>query len=509
VHDRASWWWAHVTIRNLDRWVRNLRNEVRALEVPQDLAERFGPYRTDPVGFVQDVLGAQPEPYQQEILRTCAEDPRVAWRAAHGVGKTATLSWILLWWLLSRPFSRVLVLAPAFQRQVGRYLLPEVRKWVRNAPRPLPVVVRSNSVEVVGFEREWFGIGIAAADSTTVEGGHGESLAVLADEAKGLDTEIVAALHGTQTDIGGDRLYLLTSVPGGPSGPFYDVFRKGSRLWKTFHTSAEQSARVSSNWIEERAEEWGRGSPLFISRVLGDFPEEDDGTLFRLSDLEAAVGRELGSEDPTVRFGVDVARFGPDASALAVWRGRALVGVHARRGLDTMAVASWIAAEVNRQKPARVAVDVIGLGAGVVDRLRQLGHHVKAVNVGASASRSDLFANSRSELFWRVREALEKGEISLPRDDDLLAELSAFRYGFSNRGRITLEPKEDTNRRVGRSPDLADAMVLGYSEAPIELKMWGYEELTVDARPVPLDVPAEGWFGPETQRLGRFDPEKF
>jgi hypothetical protein len=441
-----------------------MRDDLATLTVPQDLADRFSRYRDDPAGFVREQLGARPEPYQAEVLEACAASPRLAWRAAHGTGKTAVLAWICLWWLLTRPFSRVLILAPAFERQVGRYLLPEVKKWARNAPEPLPVVVRANSVEVEGHGREWFAVGVQASDSTKVEGGHAESIAILADEAKGLDAEVVAALHGTQTDLGGDRLYVLASVPGGPSGPFYDVFRKGGKLWELFHTSAEQSAIVSPAWIEERAEEWGDSSPLYIARVLGNFPEEDEATLFKLSDLEAAVGRDLGFQaDQSVRLGVDVARFGGDASAIAAWRGKQLLSVTLRRGLDTMAVASWVVGEMNRQQAARVFVDVIGIGAGVVDRLNQLGHsrQVQAVNVGAGAQRPKLYLNRRAELFWDFRTALEKGEVSLPDDPQLISELSSFRYQYNASGKIQLESKDETKRRVGHSPDRADACVLG------------------------------------------------
>lgn len=484
------------SIRNLDRWVRRLRDEVARLEVPQDLAERFGPYRPDPVGFVRQVLGAEPESYQAEVLSRCTADPRVAWRAAHGVGKTAVLAWILLWWLLTRPFSRVLVLAPAYERQVGRYLLPEVRKWVRGASRPLPLVVRASSVEVTGCEREWFALAVQASDATMVEGAHAESLCVLADEAKGLDAEVVAALHGTQTDIGGDRLYVLASVPGGPSGPFYDVFRKGANLWSLFHTPATDSSLVSSRWIEERREEWGGGSPLYISRVLGDFPEEDEGTLFRLSDLEAAVGRELEEHEAPIRVGIDVARFGGDRSALAVWQGRRLLRVETREGHDTMAVASWIAAEINRRGPDAVTVDEIGIGAGVLDRLRQLGHDVQAVNVASRPDRPDLFLNRRAELFWQLREALERGKVSLPDDRGLIAELSAFRFEYTSRGQVRLEEKAATAKRVGRSPDLADAVALGF-ESTVQPELWISDGIDpLPEKTVPLEVPPEGWFPP-------------
>ena len=448
----------------LERYVSDLLRKAGDLEIPVEIEDRFAKYVDDPVAFVREVLGAEPEPDQTEILGACVTDPRIAWRAAHGVGKTALLAWVLLWWLLTRPFSRVLILAPAYERQIGRYLLPEVRKWVRRAPEPLPLVVRANSVEVRGHERDWFAVGVQASCADLIEGAHAESLAVLCDEAKAIDADVVAALHGAMTDVGGDRLYVLASVPGGPSGPFSDTFRKGGKLWRLFHTSAEDSNLVSPTWVQERAEEWGEGSPLYCARVLGNFPEEDEGVLFRLSDLEAAVERELeGVEDAGLSFGVDVARFGSDSSALAVWRGSELLSVECRRQLDTMAVGAWIASEINRHNPVRVAIDEIGIGSGVLDRLRQLGHHVEGVNVGAGAHQSELFLNRRAELFWQLRSAIEKGEVKLPDDAALLAELSAFRFEYTARGQIKLEPKDETRKRVGRSPDRCDAAVLGFT----------------------------------------------
>lgn len=449
------------------RQLEKLREQAEELEAPQDLRDRFDPYRDDPVGFVQEVLGAEPTPYQREVLTAAVEEPRIAWRAAHGVGKTATLSWVVLWFLLTRPFSRVLIVAPAFERQVGRYLLPEVKKWARRAPETLPVDVRANTVEVRGFGREWFATGVQASDPSKIEGAHAESVAILADEAKGLPADVVAALHGSQTDRSGDRLYMLTSVPGGPSGPFYDACRADT--WASFHTAASDSSLVSPTWIEERAEEWGEGSPLFTARVLGEFPEEDEGTLFPLADLEAAVERSIsweGNEAPALTFGVDPARHGNDRSALAVWRGPELVDLQTHQGLTTVEVASWIASEANRRSPAYIAIDEIGIGAGVLDRLEQLNPEgwVEGVNVGANAKhRTDLHRNRRAEIFWNLKQALERGEISLPENDDLIAELSAFRFEYNASGKITLESKSETKKRVGRSPDLADAVALGFA----------------------------------------------
>ncbi len=187
----------------LKNLTRGLAAQVDRLKPPEDIERRFGPYRDRPVEFVRECLGAEPEPYQVEILEACATNSRIAWRAGHGVGKTTVLAWVVLWWLLPRPFSRVLILAPAYERQVGRYLLPEVKKWVRRAPRALPIVVRANSAEVRGHERDWFALAVQASDPDMIEGAHAESLAVLCDEAKGLPADVVAALHGSQTDVSG------------------------------------------------------------------------------------------------------------------------------------------------------------------------------------------------------------------------------------------------------------------------------------------------------------------
>ena len=162
---------------------------------------------------------------------------------------------------------------------------------------------------------------------------------------------------------------------------------------------------------------------------------------------------------------------------MAVWRGHTLESVITKRGMDVMEVASWIASEINRGKPKRVRIDEIGIGAGVVDRLKQLGHrNVEAVSVSRSASRPELHANLRAELFWHLREALERGEVSLPRDEALLAELSAIRFDYSPTGQIRLEKKEEVKKRVGRSPDLADAVTLGFPPKKPRLGiLWGKE----------------------------------
>ena len=143
------------------------------------------------------------------------------------------------------------------------------------------------------------------------------------------------------------------------------------------------------------------------------------------------------------------------------------------RSHDVMAVASWTHSLANVHGAERVSVDEIGLGAGVVDRLRQLGcRGLTAVNVARAADRKDLFQNLRAELAWQFREELERSEIALPHDDSLLAELSALRYDYDSNGRIRLEQKDEMRQRIGRSPDRADAAILGLAQREAPSFLW-------------------------------------
>lgn len=458
-------------LRNLDALARSMRDEVSALEVGEAVEEMFSQYRDDPVRFVQEVLGGESatlrstgRPYQFDILRDLVVHARAAIRSGHGVGKSTLDAWAAIWWLLTRPYSRVIIVAPEFSRQVRAVLFGEIRKWVRRAKVELPVQVLANRVTIQGFGDEWAAIGLPATEPHRIEGFHSEAgVLLILDETKGVPNDVYDALMGALTGKGENRL-LVTSTPGAPAGIFYKIFTQGRDDWQLHHIPSTDSSMVSEEWISQRRREWGEGSPLFQARVLGEFPQEEDGTLIRLSDLEAAVGRELeqdGEDPPDVTLGVDCARFGADLSAIAIWRGNTLERIETRQGMDTMQVAAWVSSAIHRTGARRVRVDEIGLGAGVVDRLRQMGHEVEGINVGRAASDPQLHANLRSELFWTFREQLEKGEISLPDDEGLLAEISALRFDYTQTGQIRIEKKEAVKKRLGKSPDLADSAVLG------------------------------------------------
>ncbi len=304
-----------------------------------------------------------------------------------------------------------------------------------------------------------------AGDVDRLEGFHAEGgVLVIADETKGINQDAFDAVQGALSGLEDSRL-LVRSVPGGAgSGPFWRICSKGGDRWRIHHIASPDSSLVSPQWVEDRAHDWGVGSPLYQARVLGDFADAGEGVLFPLSLLETAVGREVEVADAEpIVLGVDVARsIAGDFNAIAACWGGKLLDITLFRETDTMRVVEKVRREAVIGIAKRVIVDVAGPGAGVVDRLRQVrcGFEVDEVYFGGGARDSQRFKDRRAEMYWRLRQRLDKGEVSFPDDEDLIADLSALRYFFTADGKIQLESKDAVRQRLRRSPDHADAVAL-------------------------------------------------
>jgi hypothetical protein len=455
-----------------DRRLGAAEQRVQRLKVPKAVADVFGPYRDNPVGFCREVLGVESatrrsngEAYQFTVLADLVAHPRVAVRSGHGVGKTALDAWAALWWITSRPMSRVIVLAPEFSRQIRAVLFSEMRKWARRARVKLPVEVLANRILIEGFGEEWSATGMSTAgDPARIEGFHAEGgVLLIVDEMKGVPTDAFDAVQGALTDADDARL-LVTSVPGGAgAGPFWKSCQATSE-WRVHHVPSTDSSRVSPTWVADREKDWGLGSPLYACRVLGEFADAGEGVLFPLPLLDAAMARVLVVPDGTgVALGVDVARsVAGDQNCIAVVRGGRLERLALWRSPDTMVTVQRVLEYVATTGAAMIAVDVGGVGGGVCDRLRQLGRSVTDVAFGGAATDPTRFVNRRAEMYWGLRDGLEKGTVALPEDDEVVADLSAIRYTFDQRGRIALESKDDVRARLGRSPDRGDSIALAF-----------------------------------------------
>ena len=206
------------------------------------------------------------------------------------------------------------------------------------------------------------------------------------------------------------------------------------------------------------------GADVFSQEFLCDFTAANTNNFIDFQAVHAASTRERPLVNPApLVFGLDVARFGDDRTVLVRRRGPVLEDVAVWRGRDLMATASETAAAINWHKPRAVFVDVVGIGAGVVDRLRQLGHRVIGINSGAKPSKPERFINLKAEMWQKMREWLDEGGI-IPDRLDLKNDLLAPTYEFDHSGRLKIESKDDLKSRGLPSTDLADALALTFAQ---------------------------------------------
>lgn len=449
-------------------------------------------WHDDPVGFAQECIDwpadAHLTGYQAKILSALAAEHRVAVRSLHGAGKTTTAALTALWFAITRDAAgedwKCVTTAGAW-RQLERYLWPEVHLWARR--------IRWDQVGRAPFDTRTELLGItlklihgqafaaASDDPQLLEGAHADQLLLILDESKAISSGVFDAVEGAMSGTG-QTFALATSTPGAPVGRFYEIHqrRPGLTDWHTFHVTlsdAIEAGRVSKAWADQRALQWGRESAVYQNRVLGEFASSDEDGVIPLAWVEAAIERyrtwaEGGSPQPTGRLivGVDVARSGTDQTALALRRGQVVERLERHRLADTMATTGHVAAKLSEAASLAV-VDVIGIGAGVVDRLREQSLHVTAFNASERSTRRDRigelgFVNRRSEGWWHLRELLDPAAgatVALPDDDELIGDLCSPKWRINSSGRIQVEGKDDIRKRLGRSTDVGDAVVMAFT----------------------------------------------
>ena len=425
--------------------------------------------QTDPGWWIEHVLGNKPWDKQTEILAHVRDTQRTAVASCHGAGKSWIAARAALWFLYAFPNSIVVTTAPTF-RQVRNVLWQEMRRAYRGALVPLGGHLNQTDLRL---DDGWFAFGLTADDSDAFQGLHAEHLMVIVDEAAGLPPAIWTAIEGLLTSA--HVRLLAIGNPTDPSGPFYDMFRQPGIAKvhiSAFDTPNVQAGEtiipglVTTEWVEERKQIWGEGSPLYQSRVLGEFPDAGTDTLIPLSWVEAAQQRELPAGKPK-ELGVDVARFGDDETVIALREGSRVRIVERTRKHDTMDATGRVTRQLSETGAGIAKVDVIGIGSGVVDRGRETGKPFAGFNVGSRAADNERFANARAEWYWGLRERFEQGDIDLdPADEELAGQLTGLRYEITSRGQIKIESKDDSKKRGVPSPDLADAVMLAYATQP-------------------------------------------
>jgi len=440
------------------------------------VADRVECWRNEPAEFIWDVLGCRLTDQQKLVLDAIVANKRVAVRSGNGLGKTHLAACAILWYLYTRE-SFILSTGPTASH-VRTHLWGNVRKLWNGARIPLGGELLTTAIRLAPY---WEAIGVATSDPSNFQGGHAENLMLVFDEAQAVDPEFWEAAESMMS--GKNARWLVIGNPLEAKGEFYRAFRKPEE-WTPVTLSALEHPNykmkeevipgaTTYEWVEERRIGWGERDPRFIARVLGEFPEAGDDRIVPVGYLDRCANEDGGDEGEGVHLGVDVARFGADETVIAVVEDNVLQREIRLANLDGNQVAGHVikVAQKNgirKSDAMRIHVDVIGIGASAVDALKDSGWKVDPVDF--SSSQRGIygdecgpmeFANLRAEMYWAARELLRLKLACVPRKyGSTWEELSEGGYSYDRKGRLLVEPKKDIKKRLGRSPDGADAFVL-------------------------------------------------
>ena len=410
-----------------------------------------------------------PEKWQKNVLQSIIDNERVSVRSGHGVGKTAMLSWLILQWLITRYPSKVACTAPT-AHQLEDVLWGEVAKWYRRMPDGLKNLLRlsRDRVEVLTAPQESFAVARTARKEQpeAFQGFHSENMLFIIDEASGVEDIIFEVGEGSMSTPGAKTL--MTGNPTRTSGYYYDSFHSSRKLWSTHKVACSDSKMVTKRYVEEMKDKYGSTSNIYRVRVLGEFPSGDEDAVIPLALIEDAVTRQVDQVDGNMVWGLDVARFGSDRSSLAKRMENTLTEpIRFWRGKDLMQLCGIVVDEFNKMKgneiPHEILIDSIGVGAGVVDRLIELGLPARGINVAETPSIQTRFNRLRDELWWKTREWFEERNTHIPDQDELIAELAMPRYNYTSAGKLKVESKAEMRKAGMQSPDLADALCLTFA----------------------------------------------
>lgn len=481
--------------------------------------------QTDPIFHIEEIQGCTTlEPYQKKIVEAIRDNERVAVSACHDVGKTFLMSKIVLWFTSIFPDCKVITTAPT-DRQVELLLWSEIRAGFRKSKYPLGGKMQTKKWSL---SEEWYAVGFSPPKKGSENGGQGSEssfqgfharyILVVFDEATGIPKQIWDQAEGMLTS--GHVRFVAIANPTSRASEFFKCFK--DPFWVKIYLSFLDSPNMAANnihsiedlveeinlvksmndtdamarfktyktvqpkllslsWVVSRGIRWGIGHPLFVSKVIGKFPEEDDNVMIPLSVVEESQYRHeehKNKKSPVIvrSIGVDPARFGPDSTVITVLEDEYQV---LRKKLPKGRTTEIVNFLVNllktstRCKKEVVLIDGTGLGAGVVDGLIQAKQivensflrnvSVREIHYGAQCEDpedKEEFFNLKAKIFKCLADSLKKDLAILP-ENIYLEELPTIVYGFTPKGQLIIESKDDYKKRTRLgSPDDSDSLSL-------------------------------------------------
>lgn len=456
-------------------------------------------YRDDRVAFAHDIIeGLEFTPYQDEIADRFNVVDRMAVRGPHGLGKTTEAAVLLLHFALVHDGEsdwKVPTTASAW-RQLTKYLWPEIHKWARKirwakvGREPFIPRLELQTLNLKLTTGEAFAL--TSDDHENMEGAHADKLFFIFDEAKAIPDESFDALEGAFAGGGKDGTQeakaLAISTPAEPLGRFYDIHTRapGYDDWEVRHVTLQEAinaGRVSQHWADQRKAQWGERSSLYMNRVLGEFAASDEEGIIPLAwvdlanqrweDWQDEIAANPSAKGVATSAGCDVGIVGDDSTIAIVFDDVKVDTLRTYPRLDvdtaTMQLAGYCKGVIDSFF-VPIYIDVIGIGVGVYNRLREQGLKLAVAFNAAEKSPADLhdktneftFRNKRSAMWWLGRELLDpqnEHNVALPPDHKLIGELTSPHYTVMSNAVIQVESKKEIRKRIHRSTDHADSVL--------------------------------------------------
>jgi len=447
-----------------------------------ELQERCVEFADDPLKFVKWVFdwgrdqlkeSDGPDTWQADVLNEIGdyckkiargENPgplQLAVASGHGIGKSALVAWIIQWFMSTRDHPQIVVTANT-EAQLLTKTWRTLARWHKQMINAHWFDWTATKFTYKQSPEDWYAAAVPWSENNpdAFAGTHDRNVLVLFDEASNIHDVIWGKIDGAMSTKG--AMWICFGNPTRNTGRFYECFHKYKQWWRTRQIDSRTCKHADKVWVQKFMEQFKDDLDKIKVQILGQFPSASTNQFIPTDSVDKCMGHEAqGWEYLPKVMGVDVARYGDNSSVICVRQGRKVFDLEILPKMDLMATAQHVAEAIKRERPIQVFVDGSGIGAGVVDRLRQLNFQVIDVN-GGNSSMNPRFLNKRAEMWAEMKEFIQ-GLCELPKDSRLKTELTSVQYSFTDKGRIRLQRKEDLMDDYGFSPDRADALALTFA----------------------------------------------
>jgi hypothetical protein len=444
-------------------------------------------WKHDPRRFVRDVFRVVPDPWQDEVLAAFPRNQRLAMKACKGPGKTTVLAWAGWHFLATREDAKVAATSVSADN-LADGLWSEMAKWQARSPLLTATFTwTSNRIYNTRRRETWWMSARSWARSAdqarlgqTLAGLHSDHILFLMDESGAIPDAVMATAEAALSSCVEGHI-VQAGNPTHCEGPLWRACTSERRLWYVADITGDpddpkRATRVKVPWAREQIEKYGRDNPWVKVNVFGQFPLHSLDSLIGPDECEAATKRLWTPADvssaPRV-LGVDVARFGDDASVIFSRQGLQAYAPIKVRNIDGTQGAGLVARKwEDWQADACFIDDTGGFGSSWIDNLRRLGRDPVGIPFSGKAS-NPRYDNKRTEMYFEAVDWIRRGGAlpAGPASRELIAALSGTTYSFRG-DRLLLEPKEQVKARLGYSPDDADAFVLTFAQPVTRAEWW-------------------------------------